>query len=226
MTLRYISLLLITIISFSCGGNETAVAKEAASTTQTTDIAQVEGEKYILFYGNSLTAGYGLDEEDSFPYLIQQEIDALDKEFIVVNAGLSGETTSGGLNRIDWVLKQDVDIFVLELGGNDLLRGLNIDATEDNLRNILKRVVAKNKDIQIVIAGMMAPPNMGNDYTTKFGGIFPKLAKEFDAALIPFLLDGVAGVKSLNQKDGIHPNKEGAALVAENVWAVLKNYIK
>lgn len=173
-----------------------------------------------------MTAGYGLDEEDSFPYLIQQEIDALGKDFIVVNAGLSGETTSGGLNRIDWVLKQDVDIFVLELGANDLLRGLNIDATEDNLRNILKRVVAKNKDIQIIIAGMMAPPNMGNDYTTKFGGIFPKLAKEFDAALIPFLLDGVAGMESLNQKDGIHPNKEGTALVAKNVWAVLKSYIE
>lgn len=226
MTLRYISLLLIMFFSYSCGGNETKVVKEAASKTQAVAVDEIAGEKYILFYGNSLTAGYGLDEEDSFPYLIQQEIDALGKDFIVVNAGLSGETTSGGLNRIDWVLKQDVDIFVLELGANDLLRGLNIDATEDNLRNILKRVVAKNKDIQIIIAGMMAPPNMGNDYTTKFGGIFPKLAKEFDAALIPFLLDGVAGMESLNQKDGIHPNKEGAALVAKNVWAVLKSYIE
>ncbi len=225
MTLRYICLFLITCLSFSCGGNETKVVKEAATKNAKLDTEKSQGEKYILFYGNSLTAGYGLDEEDSFPYLIQQEIDSLEKDFIVVNAGLSGETTSGGLNRIDWVLKQDVDIFVLELGGNDLLRGLSVDATEDNLRNILKRVVSKNPDIQIIIAGMMAPPNMGNDYTTKFGAIFPKLAKEFDAGLIPFLLEGVAGVESMNQKDGIHPNKAGAIKVADNVWAILKTYI-
>ena len=225
MTLRYISAVIITFLIFSCGGNETAVSNPAEPIVNKTVEEDKASEKYILFYGNSLTAGYGLDEEESFPYLIQQEIDAIDKDYVVVNAGLSGETSSGGLNRIDWILKQDVDIFVLELGANDLLRGLNIDATESNLRNILKRVLAKNPNIQIIVAGMMAPPNMGNEYTKQFGSIFPKLAKEFDGALIPFLLEGVAGVKSLNQRDGIHPNKEGAAIVAKNVWSVLKNHL-
>jgi len=226
MVQRYICPLVFLLIFFGCGAEEAETKADSPIKINKEEKVVDEDDKYILFYGNSLTAGYGLDEEFSFPYLIQQKIDALDKDFVVVNAGLSGETSSGGLNRIDWVLKQDVDIFVLELGGNDLLRGLNIDATEENLRNILKRVVAKNKDIQIIIAGMMAPPNMGNDYTTQFGSIFPKLAKEFNAALVPFLLEGVAGVPSLNQRDGIHPNKEGAVILAENIWKVLNSFIK
>ncbi len=178
--------------------------------------------KQILFFGNSLTAGYGLDEEQSFPALIQQRIDSLGLLFTVINAGLSGETTSGGKNRIDWILKQKVDIFVLELGANDVLRGLDLKETESNLRDILNKVRTANPEVKLVLAGMEAPPNMGNDYTKRFAAIFPKLAREYNAALIPFLLQNVATIPSLNLADGKHPNAEGQYIVRENVWKVLK----
>lgn len=180
-------------------------------------------KKHILFFGNSLTAGYGLDEDQSFPSLIQQRLDSLQLPYIAVNAGLSGETTSGGKNRIDWVLKQKVDIFVLELGANDVLRGLDLKETESNLRVILDKVIASNPNVKIILAGMQAPPNMGNDYTRQFADIYPELAKEYKAALIPFLLEGVATIPSLNLEDGKHPNAAGQYLVRENVWQVLKN---
>jgi acyl-CoA thioesterase I len=180
-------------------------------------------KKHILFFGNSLTAGYGLDEDQSFPSLIQQRLDSLQLPYIAVNAGLSGETTSGGKNRIDWVLKQKVDIFVLELGANDVLRGLDLKETESNLRAILDKVIASNPNVKIILAGMQAPPNMGNDYTRQFADIYPELAKEYKAALIPFLLEGVATIPSLNLEDGKHPNAAGQYLVRENVWQVLKN---
>lgn len=138
---------------------------------------------------------------------------------------MSGETTAGGLNRIDWILRQDIDIFVLELGPNDMLRGLNLKATEENLRNILVKVKSKFPDIKFVIAGMMAPPNMGEDYANAFKSIYPKLAEEFDAGLIPFLLDGVAGDVDLNLQDRMHPNALGQRIVANNVWAVLEEYL-
>jgi acyl-CoA thioesterase-1 len=179
-------------------------------------------KKTILFFGNSLTAGYGLDEEQSFPSLIQQRIDSLGLSYMVVNAGLSGETTSGGKNRIDWVLKQKVDIFVLELGANDVLRGLDLKATEDNLKAILDKVKSTYPDVKLILAGMQAPPNMGNDYTRQFAAIFPKLAKQYKAQLIPFLLEGVASIPSLNLADGKHPNVEGQKIVRDNVWEVLE----
>lgn len=182
-------------------------------------------KKYILFFGNSLTAGYGLDEDESFPALIQKRLDSLNLPFISINAGLSGETTSGGNNRIEWVLKQKVDIFVLELGANDVLRGLNLNQTEDNLRSILKKVKASNPDVKLVLAGMQAPPNMGNDYTKRFSSIYTKLAKEFNASLIPFLLENVATIQNLNLEDGKHPNAAGQYIVRENVWKVLKNML-
>jgi len=181
--------------------------------------------KYILFFGNSLTAGYGLDENESFPALIQQRLDSMNLPYTAINAGLSGETTSGGKNRIDWVLKQKVDIFVLELGANDVLRGLDLKETEGNLRAILNKVKASNPEVKLVLAGMESPPNMGSDYTKQFAAIFPKLAKEYDAVLIPFLLDKVASIPSLNLQDGKHPNAAGQYIVRENVWAVLKNVL-
>lgn len=182
-------------------------------------------KKTILFFGNSLTAGYGLDEEQSFPALIQQRIDSLGLPYMVVNAGLSGETTSGGKNRIDWVLKQKVDIFVLELGANDVLRGLDLKATEANLKAILDKVKSTYPDAKLVLAGMEAPPNMGNDYTRQFSAIFPRLAKQYNAALIPFLLEGVASIPSLNLADGKHPNVEGQKIVRDNVWEVLEGLV-
>ena len=178
-------------------------------------------EKIILFYGDSLTAGYGLSKEQAFPAIIEKILKEKGKDYNVVNAGLSGETSAGGLSRLDWILKQPVDIFVLELGANDGLRGLPLNQTENNLQQIIDKVKAKNPNVTIVIAGMMVPPNLGEEYATSFKAIYPKLAKRNNAQLIPFLLDGVAGDEKLNLGDGIHPNVEGHKLVAKNVLTVL-----
>ncbi|MBT8295876.1 MAG: arylesterase, partial [Gramella sp.] len=181
-----------------------------------------ENTKVILFFGDSLTAGYGLEQGEAFPEIIQQKIDSLSLDYKVVNAGLSGETTSGGKNRIDWVLKQNVDIFVLELGANDGLRGIPLKETRNNLQEIIDFVRKENPEIEIILAGMQIPPNMGQDYTTGFRNIFPELAEENNIELIPFLLEDVAGIPELNQQDGIHPTAEGQKILAENVWEVLK----
>lgn len=182
--------------------------------------------KTIIFFGDSLTAAYQLDPSDGFTALTQKRLDSLGYNYKVVNAGLSGETTAGGLQRVDWILEQPVDIFVLELGANDALRGLNLDKTYENLSGILDKVKAAHPDAKIVIAGMLSPPNMGADFTKKFANIFPRLAKEYDTALIPFLLENVGGNPELNLADGIHPNVEGHAIVAENVWAVLQEVVE
>lgn len=178
--------------------------------------------KVILFYGDSLTAGYGLSQEEAFPAVIQKKLSDQGKSIKVVNAGLSGETSAGGLNRLDWVLKQPVDIFVLELGANDGLRGLPLDQTKKNLQSIIDKVIAKYPKARIVIAGMLVPPNMGPEYTSGFSKIFPDLAKANKASLIPFLLQGVAGDEKLNNADGIHPNVEGHKIVATNVLKVIE----
>jgi acyl-CoA thioesterase I len=177
--------------------------------------------KVILFFGDSLTAGYGLSVDEAFPALIEQKFNKKGKPAKAVNAGLSGETSAGGLTRIDWVLRQPVDIFVLELGANDALRGLPLDQTEKNLQAIINKVKAKYPQAKIVIAGMMVPPNMGPDYTAKFKKIFPELATKNKAVLIPFLLQDVAGDEKLNLPDGIHPNVEGHKIVAENLYKIL-----
>jgi acyl-CoA thioesterase-1 len=179
-------------------------------------------QKTILFYGDSLTAGYGLSPEFAFPNLIQQKLKDAGKDYQVINAGLSGETSAGGLARIDWVLRQPVDIFILELGANDGLRGLEIGQTKTNLQWIIDKVKAKNPNVKFVIAGMKVPPNMGDNYGTSFEKIFKEIASRNNSALIPFLLDGVGGDPKLNQADGIHPTAEGHKIVAENVWEVLK----
>ncbi len=184
-------------------------------------IFQTTGQKTILFFGDSLTAGYGLSIENAFPALIQEKLNQEGRKAKVINAGLSGETSAGGLSRIDWVLRQPVDIFVLELGANDGLRGLPVESTQKNLQSIIDKVKAKYPKVKIVIAGMMVPPNMGPDYTAKFKKIFPELARKNDATLIPFLLENVAGNDKLNQADGIHPNIEGHKIVADNVYKVI-----
>lgn len=178
--------------------------------------------KNIVFFGNSLTAAYNLSPEQGFTALIQQKIDSLGLPYRCVNAGLSGETTADGANRINWVLQQPVDIFVLELGGNDALRGLPLEASKKNLQAIIDQVKAKYPDCTIVIAGMLAPPNLGPKYTTDFGTMYPTLARQNKAVLIPFLLEGVGGDPKLNLSDGIHPNVEGQKIVASTVWRVLK----
>ena len=178
--------------------------------------------KVILFYGDSLTAGYGLSTEEAFPAIVDKTLKQKGKAVKVINAGLSGETSAGGLSRLDWVIRQPIDIFVLELGANDGLRGLPLDETRKNLQTIIDNVKKKNPGVNIVIAGMMVPPNMGPDYTASFQKIFPELAKKNNAKLIPFLLQGVAGDDKLNNADGIHPNVEGHKIVAANVLKVVE----
>ncbi|SHF41660.1 acyl-CoA thioesterase-1 [Fodinibius roseus] len=185
-----------------------------------------EDPSRILFFGDSITAGHGIDKQEAFPALIQQKIDSLGWNFQAINGGLSGETSSGGLRRIDWMLRQPVSVFVLELGGNDGLRGIDPEVTKRNLQMIMNKVRAKYPDAAIVLAGMQVPPNLGSDYTGAFREIYPALAEQNKAELIPFLLEGVGGNDELNQSDGIHPTAEGHKVVAKNVWEVLKPILR
>lgn len=209
---------------FACGNSNSNNAADLQAVK--VEKKQVEKSKTVLFFGDSLTAGYGLeDPENAFPYLIEQRIDSLNLPYKVVSAGLSGETSAGGKNRIDWLLKQQMDVFVLELGANDGLRGLDVKETEKNLQSIIDQVHAKFPETKIVVTGMMVPPSMGAKYADAFKEIFPRLAKKNDAAFIPFLLEGVGGVPELNQADGIHPTVEGHKILADNVWDVLKDVL-
>lgn len=185
-----------------------------------------EEPSHILFFGDSITAGHGIDKQDAYPALIQQKIDSLGWDYKVVNGGLSGETSSGGLRRIDWMLRQPVSVFVLELGGNDGLRGIDTDVTKSNLQKIMDKVREQYPDAAIILAGMQVPPNLGSDYTEAFRQVYPVLAEKNDVELIPFLLEGVGGNKALNQSDGIHPTAEGHQVVAQNVWEVLKPILR
>ena len=178
--------------------------------------------KAILFVGTSLTAGYGIGAEFAYPAVIQQKIDSAGLPYRVVNAGISGETSAGGLRRIDWSLQQPIDVLVLELGANDALRGLSIDSMKSNLHEIIKHARAQYPAVKIVIAGMEAPPNLGSYYTTRFRDAFRDVARENDAVLVPFLLEGVGGRRELNQDDGIHPTIAGQRILANNVWAYLR----
>ena len=178
--------------------------------------------KTLVFFGDSLTAGYGLDPDEAYPALIQKKIDDAGLHGRVVNAGLSGETTAGGLRRLDWILRQRVDIFVIELGANDGLRGISPESSRSNLQTMIERVRAKYPQAKIVLAGMQLPTNMGPEHTHQFAAIYPELAKTNQATLIPFLLDQVGGITRLNQADGIHPTAEGHQIVAETVWRILK----
>ncbi len=182
--------------------------------------------KNIVFFGNSLTAAYQLSPEQGFVAIIQRRIDSLQLPYRCVNAGLSGETTADGKNRVGWVLQQPTDIFVLELGGNDALRGLPIAQSKENLQAIADSVQRHYPNCQIVVAGMLAPPNLGATYTNAFKTMYTDLAQRNKAALIPFLLENVGGISSLNLADGIHPNIAGQKIVAENVWRVLQPLLK
>lgn len=175
----------------------------------------------VLFVGTSLTAGYGVGVELAYPAVLQQMIDSAGLPFRVVNAGISGETSAGGLRRIDWSLQQPADVLVLELGANDALRGLDPDRMRDNLDALLDRARAVNPGIALVIVGMEAPPNLGDEYAHRFRSVYPDLARVHDAVLVPFLLDGVAAEPALNLEDGIHPNVAGHRILARNVWESL-----
>jgi acyl-CoA thioesterase I len=221
------------IISFSmcvlllCSCNDKSPEAENNKTKkEETDNTAKDSMKTIMCFGNSLTAGYGVDVNEAYPALLQKKIDSLGLKYKVINAGLSGETSAGGINRVDWVLKQPVDIFILELGANDGLRGINIKVTKQNLQQIIDEVRKKSPGAIIVLAGMKLPTSMGGAYNKQFEKIFPELAEKNNIALIPFLLDKVGGESKYNQGDGLHPTAEGYKIVTENVWKVLKDLVK
>lgn len=181
----------------------------------------------VLFLGTSLTEGLGLPpEEPAYPEYIQQRIEAEGLPFRVMNAGVSGDTSAGGLARLDWVLRSPVDVLVVELGANDGLRGLPVPALEENLRSVVRTARESNPDMAVVLLAMEAPPNLGADYVDAFRSAFSRVASEEDVFLVPFFLDGIAGVASMNQSDGIHPTGEGHALMAERVWTVLEPVLR
>lgn len=182
--------------------------------------------KRIVVLGDSIAAGFGVDLDQAYPALLQEKVDAAKLPYTVVNAGLSGDTTAGGLRRINWILKQPADVLVLELGGNDGLRGIPVSETRANLQAIIDRTRAKYPNAKILIAGMKMPANMGPEYTADFEKVFPEIAEKNGAALVPFLLENVGGKPELNQPDRIHPTPEGHRIVAENVWPALEKLLK
>ncbi len=218
-----IAITLLLILSISACTSSSSSTKTADTVKPTSAISTA---KTVLFFGDSLTAGYGLDDpSEAFPGVVQQKIDSAKLNYHVVNAGVSGETSAGGRGRINWVLKQKIDVFVLELGANDGLRGIAANETSANLQAIIDAVKAKYPNAKLVMLGMQIPPSMGSVYVSQFKAIFPQVAVKNNMALVPFLLKGVGGVPSLNQKDGIHPTAEGAKIVANNVWQVLKGVL-
>lgn len=234
-----VSALVSTLIPISChrdprDGDTSAAARAPASSPAPAAQAQAQapvpatptstparvGRPRVVVLGDSLTAGLGLAPSESYPSLLQQKIDRAGLNFEIVNAGVSGDTSAGGVRRLDWSLDGDVRILILELGANDGLRGLPVPEMVNNLSTIIER--AKGRGIQVMLCGMEAPPNFGPDYTRAFHAAFPALARKYQLPFVPFLLNGVAGITDLNQSDGIHPNVEGARRVADTVWGKLE----
>lgn len=215
----------LAILFFACQESETNTNKTVNPSANTSEVVNNEEKETtgkILFFGNSLTAAYGLDPTQGYVSLIQNRLDSLKLNYTAINAGLSGETTAGGKERIDWVLRQPIDIFVLELGGNDALRGIEVKASIENLQSIIDQVKQKYSNVKIILAGMEAPPNMGQEYTDQFRVMYRDLAKKNELTLIPFFLENVGGIPALNLPDGIHPNVEGQKILVENVWRYLE----
>ncbi len=219
--------LLGLIVGVSCAPEQaeppkSAPPERASEATEPTPDARVAERPVIVFLGTSLTAGYGLEEDQAFPALIQEKIEAAGFEYRVVNAGVSGGTSAGGLRRLDWLLRLPVAVLVLEIGANDMLRGQSVKALEDNLDAILERTAETHPQARFLIAGMRAAPNLGPDYRRAFDAVYPSLASRHGTHLIPFLLEDIAAQRSLNQADGIHPTAEGHALIAMRVWKELE----
>lgn len=218
---RFISFIFLVVFAVGCSLNEgIGPAPGAANRPLIEPPASAERPKIIAF-GDSLTAGFGLTEQESYPYLLQRMLNADGYNYEVVNAGVSGDTTLGGLERIDWVLEdKKVEIIIIELGANDLLRGVPAKKMRSNLDAMIRK--AKDRDVKVLLCGMLAPPTMGADYQQEFTLAFPELAAEHKVAFLPFVLENVAMRKELNQADGIHPNPEGTRIMAENIYAALK----
>lgn len=199
---------------------------QSASDSLPESIAEPDQRAVILFMGDSLTAGYHLDPAVAYPALIQRKLDERGLQGRVVNAGVSGDTSADGRHRIHWLLRQPIDTFVLALGANDALRGLPIAQLKDNLSATLAATQAAHPDALLVVAGMRMPTNLGPEYTEAFEQVFRDLAHDFDALLIPFLLEGVGGQPDLNLSDGIHPNTAGHQLIAQTVWTHLSSALE
>jgi acyl-CoA thioesterase-1 len=212
-----ILLFVFTLFIFSCAPRDEKVVQSENPEQRETKTEK----KLILFFGNSLTAGYGIEAEDAFPGLVASRIDSLGLDYRIINGGLSGETTASGVARLEWFLEEEPDIFILELGGNDGLRGIAISETEKNLRAMIQMVKAKYPKTKILLAGMQIPPNMGQEYSSGFKDLYPRVSQEENLTLIPFLLEGVAGNPTLNLPDGIHPTEEGHLIVFETIWEFL-----
>lgn len=224
---NYIIFLISTGLLAGCGHsqNTTANKEQAAAVKDSATVKRTEKTtpvKNILFFGTSLTAGLGVDPEQAFPAVIQHKIDSLHLPYKVINAGLSGETSAAGKNRIGWILRQHVDLLVLEIGANDGLRGIPVKETVANLQSIIDQVKQKYPEAKLLLAGMQMPPSMGEKYAGDFKNLFPAIAKKNKMDFIPFLLKGVGGIPALNQEDGIHPTPAGHKILAENVWLKLQ----
>jgi acyl-CoA thioesterase I len=225
----WLLLLAVPLLGTACGSREPAVPARATSPAAAAPgrgsepPGRAAGPRIVVL-GDSLTAGLGLAPDQAYPALLQQRLDAAGYHFEVVNAGVSGDTSAGGLSRLDWSLDGDVRILVVALGGNDGLRGLPPEEMAHNLGEIIRR--ARDRHIAVLLAGMEAPTNMGPDYQRRFHDVFPALARKFNTAFLPFLLEGVAGRPEVNQRDGIHPTAEGARIVADHVWRVLEPMVR
>ncbi|MDR1990259.1 MAG: arylesterase [Acidobacteriaceae bacterium] len=218
--------IVVVACAVACGtGNappsESPRATPSASTPA--PVSATSSRPKIVALGDSLTAGLGLTMDQAYPSLLQRRIDAEQLGFDVVNAGVSGDTSAGGLSRLEWTLDGDVRVLIVALGGNDALRGLPVSALEQNLSTIIEQAEARH--IRVLLAGMEAPPNFGETYTTAFHEVYPRLAKKYGITFVPFLLQNVAGIDTLNQRDGIHPTAEGARMVADNLWPALRSLL-
>lgn len=196
-----------------------ASAPDPATAPGTMPSVPVGQTRTLVFLGDSLTAGHGVDRDAAFPALIEARLQAAGRPWKVVNAGVSGDTTAGGVTRLDWVFRSKPEVLVVALGANDGLRGLPVEASEENLRAILER--ARKEGCAVLLVGMQMPENLGPAYRARFAALYPRLAKDFGVPLLPFLLEGVAMDRALNQADGIHPTAEGHRRVAETVWKAL-----
>jgi acyl-CoA thioesterase-1 len=214
-----------TIFFSACGISTAENPANINAAKKQPPVHVLSGKPKIIAFGDSLTAGFGLAEKESYPYLLQEKLNADGYGYEVVNAGVSGDTSLGGLERIDWVLEmENVEVLVLELGANDLLRGVPVARMKENLDKIIRKAKAKN--VKVLLCGMLAPPSVGAQYQRDYTNAFPDLASEHKVEFLPFILERIALDKNLNQADGIHPNAEGARVMTENVYKELKPMLK
>ena len=217
--------LLMLFLMVSCSGQaqkaEPIVAQDSTSAAEKEAAAEAS-KKVMLIFGDSITAGYGLEQEQAFPALLQTKIDSVQAPWKVINGGLSGETTAAGLRRLEWTLQQPVDLLLIELGGNDALRGVSVSEMRSNLDKMIQMTKSKYPDAMIVLAGMKVPPNLGAQYGKEFEAVYAQLAKKHGITLIPLILEGVGGNEDLNQADQIHPTAEGHRIIAKTVWEVIE----